>query len=227
MRKSDYLGNIGGDITYIQQLSPTITMSTPTYTYTTVDEVEFKTHEVWRLNGHRHRTDGPAWKQWQVVNGVVVLTCEEWDLNGITHRIDGPACRQWEVVDGKAVLTSEGWRLNGKLHHTDGPAYRAWEVVAGQVVLTCEEWCLNGITHRVDGPAWRQCEVVDGKAVLTSEGWYIENAKIHPRVLRQPVRAIERWWRFHQARRQAAIEELLWESGMKVFPGLMGLLRKC
>ena len=62
--------------------------------------------QVWRLNGKKHRTDGPA-----------VITTDggqTWYQNGVIHRTDGPA-----------VIRANGdqqWYLNGKLHRTDGPA---------------------------------------------------------------------------------------------------------
>jgi len=161
-----------------------------------------------------------------MVNGVEVVTYEAWRLDsGLYHRIDEPAMRAWQVVDGEVVLTLEAWYLNGQLHRTDRPACRVWEIVDGYVVLAEEEWCLNGLRHRTDGLALREREVVDGRTVLTEE-WYLKGNLIHPRILRQPVRAIERWWQFQQRRRQEAIEEELWESGMTVFPGFMGLLRE-
>jgi len=130
----------------------------------------------------------------------------------------------WEVVDGEPVLTTEGWYLNGVSHRIDRPSHREWEVVDGRAVLISEAWYLYGKRHRTDGPTWHQWEVVDGRSVLISEEWYLKGVKIHPRLLRQPVRAIERWWLFQQARRRQAIESFLWDSGMIVFPGLMDLL---
>ncbi|MFA6972646.1 MAG: hypothetical protein WC208_14785, partial [Gallionella sp.] len=88
-------------------------------------------------------------------------------------------------------------------------------------VLALEGWYLNDQRHRIDGPAYRLWRVVS-----TYEGWYLKGVKIHPRILRQPVRAIERWWLFQQKRRHQAIESSLWDSGMTVFPGFMGILRE-
>jgi hypothetical protein len=160
------------------------------------------------------------------VDGVKYLTLEGWYLNDQLHCVDGPAWRRWEVVDGKQFLTQEGWYLNGQKYRTDDPARRVWEVVDGRVVLTREGWYLNGQPHRIDGPAWRVWQVVDGIVVLTKEEWYLKGNLIHPRILRQPVRAIERWWLYQRTRRHKAIEESLWDSGMTVFPGFMGLLRE-
>jgi len=129
-------------------------------------------------------------------------------------------------VNGVEFLTGEDWYLNGQRHRIDGPAWRQWRVVAGYTVLTLEAWYLNGQLHRIDGPAWRQWRVVAGESILINEQWFLKGIEIHPRILRQPVRAIERWWQFQQARRQEAIEVDLWESGMTVFPGFMGLLRE-
>jgi len=205
-------------------------MSTPRYTYTTVNGVDVLTREEWHLNGEYHRIDGPANRQWEVVGGRTVLTVEEWYLDGIRHRTDGPAYQEWEVVNGQVFLTQDEWYLNGQLHRPNEPAYRAWDVVGGhgneKTVLVYEVWQLNGQRHRIDGPAWRAWEVVDGSDWLSEEEWYMKGVKIHPRILRQPVRAIERWWLFQQRQRQEAIEVSLWDNGMTVFPGFMGLLRE-
>jgi hypothetical protein len=92
--------------------------------------------------------------------------------------------------------------------------------------LTLEGWYLNGQEHRTDGPYWREWQVVDGERVLTDEDWYLKGTEVRPRILRQPVRAIERWWLFQRAQRLEAIKESLWDSGMIVFPGFMGLLKQ-
>ena len=133
-----------------------------------------------------------------IVNGVRFLTREVWSLDGETHRIDGPALREWDVIDGRTVLTREDWYLNNQRHRIDGPALREWV------------WDVN-----------KECIVLNG------EGWYLKGVKIQPRILRQPVRAIERWWLFQRHRRQKATESLLWDSGMIVFPGFMDLLKEC
>ncbi len=92
----------------------------------------------WRLNGKRHRVDGPAVER---SDGEKV-----WWLNGKFHRIDGPAI---EFSDGK-----KQWWLNGKRHRTDGPAY---EDADGSKV-----WYRNGKLHREDGPAYERAD--GGKA---------------------------------------------------------------
>jgi len=147
------------------------------------------------------------------------VTIEGWYLEDELHRIDGPAWQEWKVVDGVTFLICEEWYLSGRLHRIDEPACREWQVVDGRVVLTLEAWYLNGQLHRTDGSAWRDWNVV----VLFCEEWYLKGVKIHPRILRQPVRSIERWWQYQRRRRQQAIEESLWNSGMTVF---MGLLRE-
>ena len=62
--------------------------------------------KFWRLNGKRHRTDGPAAEH---PDGD-----KEWWLNGELHRTDGPAV---ELAAGE-----KEWWLNGLRHRTDGPA---------------------------------------------------------------------------------------------------------
>jgi len=172
------------------------------------------------------------YRSYTEVDGVQFLTFEEWILNGRRHRVDGPALREWEVLEGHAepVLKSEEWYLNGQLHRADGPALQAWYLTNGESILIREMWYLNGRLSRLDGPAYRAWEVVGGhgheQGLLTNEGWYLNGAEIDPVVLRKSVGAIERWWQYQQARRQEAIEEELWENGMTVFPGFMGLLRE-
>jgi len=63
-------------------------------------------HIEWRLNGKKHREDGPAIK---LSNGT-----KSWFINGNRHREDGPAI---EYADG-----ATSWYKNGKLHREDGPA---------------------------------------------------------------------------------------------------------
>jgi hypothetical protein len=196
-------------------------------TYTTIDGVVYLTREEWIMpRGGYSREDGPAYRQWSVVNGQLILTHESWYLNGLRHRVDEPAYREWRVVDGQTFLVCEGWYLNCQSHRIDGPGFRRWLVVDGERVLTHEAWYLNGQRHRIDGSAWRQWVVAVRRVALYREEWHLKGTKIHPRILRQPVRAIERWWQYQQARRQQAIEASLWDSGMTVFPGFMGLLRE-
>ena len=91
----------------------------------------------------------------------------------------------------------------------------------GRLVLILEEWHLWGGRHRIDGSSWREWEIVDGRAVLTHQSWHRRGVRVNPYIIRQPVRVIERWWLFQRARRQKAIESLLWESGMTGFMGLL------
>lgn len=160
------------------------------------------------------------------VNGVSVLTFEVQLLNGGPHHPDKPAWREWSVVDGRVYLTCEGWFLNGVRHRVAGSAYREWQVVEGRAVLTREVWYLNGLPHCNSGPSDREWQVVEGHPALTKEYWCLQGYIVHPYVIRQPVRIIERWWRYQQRRRKRIIESLLWDSGMTVFPGFMGLLKE-
>jgi hypothetical protein len=90
---------------------------------------DYKTYEVrvyaddtksWRLNGERHREDGPAVEN---ADGS-----KQWFLNDQRHREDGPAV---ENADG-----TKSWWLNGIRHREDGPAYEGSD---GH-----KEWWLNG-----------------------------------------------------------------------------------
>ena len=168
-------------------------------------------------------------RTYTIVDGISYLTQEEWSLNGLLHRIDEPALRRWKMVNGVSVLRVEKWCLNGKAHRIGAPAIISYvrDDIGG--ITTYKLWRQNGLNHRTDGSAfegWYQPPPTgdDLPAVKIISGWYLNDIKIHPRILRQPVRTIERWWKFQKQRRTKAIENLLWDSGMTVFPGFMGLL---
>lgn len=192
------------------------------------------TLEEWYLNGILHRADNPARRSWRVIEGELadpaVLIEEEWYLNGKLHCIDAPAMRKWKLQTNlQPYLSWEIWFLNGERHRQDAPAVRVWKNDNELIYLDSEGWFLKGQPHRTDGSAykwWKDYDRAQPEQVPTEESWYLKGVKIHPRILRQPVRVIERWWKFHQQRRQTVIENLLWDSGMTVFPGFMGLLKE-
>ena len=115
------------------------------------DYIEYKVRvygngtKEWRLDGKRHREDGPAVEE---ANGT-----KFWHLNGERHREDGPAV---EGADGY-----KAWYLNGKRHREDGPAV---EWAYGE-----KSWYLNDELHREDGPA---IEYVDGTKFWYLNGKY-------------------------------------------------------
>jgi hypothetical protein len=74
----------------------------------------------WRLNGERHREDGPAIERFD--------GHKYWYMNGELHREDGPAV---ERSNGHKY-----WYMNGEIHREDGPAI---EYPDGD-----EDWYLNG-----------------------------------------------------------------------------------
>jgi hypothetical protein len=75
---------------------------------------------TWRLNGQRHRVDGPAVES---ANGHKM-----WYHHGQQHREDGPAV---EYVNG-----NKEWYINDRLHRKDGPAI---EWADGN-----KDWYING-----------------------------------------------------------------------------------
>ena len=83
----------------------------------------------YKLDGKRHRSDGPA---------VIYKDCEFWYVNGLLHRADGPAiirtgyCKKWYV--------------NGKCHRLEGPALEFVE----EDNKKYNEWWINGIEIRID-----------------------------------------------------------------------------
>jgi hypothetical protein len=83
----------------------------------------------WKLDGRRHRVDGPAF--------IGADGTTAWWLGDVLHRVDGPAI---ERPDG----TKEWW-VDGKQHRTDGPAVE-WGNGS-------REWWVDGRRHREDGPA--------------------------------------------------------------------------
>ena len=84
--------------------------------------------KFWKLNGQRHRVDGPAIES---ANGN-----KKWFYRGLKHRIGGPAV---EWADGR-----KEWWKNGKRHRIDGPAVewtdgqKEWHLRGGR--LTFGEW---------------------------------------------------------------------------------------
>jgi hypothetical protein len=63
-------------------------------------------NKIWKLDGKRHREDGPAF--------VLPNGDKTWYLHGKVHREDGPA---HESVNGYKY-----WCLHGEFHREDGPA---------------------------------------------------------------------------------------------------------
>ena len=63
-------------------------------------------NKIWRLDGKRHREDGPA------IEGADGT--KSWFLHGKLHRENGPAI---EYANGNKV-----WYLNDMRHREDGPA---------------------------------------------------------------------------------------------------------
>jgi hypothetical protein len=76
--------------------------------YTITSEFD-NTCVLWKMDGKRHRTDGPA--------AIDSDGSQWWYLDDKVHRTDGPAVIR---ADG-----SQEWWLDGKVHRTDGPA-RIW-----------------------------------------------------------------------------------------------------
>ena len=67
-----------------------------------------KKSEEWKVNGERHREDGPAYQFW-LENGQKKI--ELWYLNGKKHREDGPVFINWSE-NGQKI--NEQWFLNDK-----------------------------------------------------------------------------------------------------------------
>ena len=83
-------------------------------------------YEEWRVDGKRHRLDGPAWVRYHD-NGQV--ESEEWLVDGKRHRLDGPAYVEYHA---NGQVAGEYWYVNGLNHRLDGPA-RVWYHDNGQV----------------------------------------------------------------------------------------------
>ena len=98
-----------------------------------------KRSEDWKLNGIRHREDGPTYQSWYD-NGQ--KESEYWFLNGKYHRENGPADQYW-YENGQIII--ESWYLKGNRHREDGPAYQKW-FKNGEIEF--EFWYLNGKGYR-------------------------------------------------------------------------------
>ena len=108
----------------------------------------------YRLNGRRHRDDGPAFIHQEGL--------QKYYQCGKRHRRDGPA-----------IIYSNGdlkWCLHGIKHRIGGPAF-----IHG--VRGIEYW-ENGMLHRVDGPA---CEYSHGLCKWYFEGKLIREEFIFVR----------------------------------------------
>ena len=116
--------------------------------------VDHNGKERWMLNGHVHRTDGPAVTH---PGGT-----KEWWVNGKRHREDGPAIM---FMDG-----TEDWWVNGKRHREDGPAI----VFKSGNKITGMEWWRNGKRHRIDGPAY----VWISRGEIFREEWWIDGEQL-------------------------------------------------
>jgi hypothetical protein len=123
-------------------------------------------NRFWRLNGERHREDGPAI---EFANGT-----RWWYLNGERHREDGPAV-EW-------VWGDREWYRNDKLHREDGPAI---EKADGD-----REWYLNGKRHREDGSAIEISRWYRGTKHRIIE-WYYKGIKLQVRSLKGFKRVIK------------------------------------
>ncbi|MDP2696414.1 MAG: hypothetical protein Q8O87_04190 [bacterium] len=105
----------------------------------------------WRLDGERHRDDGPA-VEWS--NGT-----KSWYINGKCHREDGPA------VEGFAG--DKWWYLNGKRLSEEKFNIQMKSKPIRTKHEDRVEWTLDGKLHREDGPAF---EGADG-----TKKWYIND----------------------------------------------------
>lgn len=139
-----------------------------------------KYETVYKLNGLKHRLDGPAV---EIMEGS-----KEYWVNGKLHRTDGPAI---ESSNG-----NKEWYLNDKRHRADGPAmefannHKEWYLngqlhrIGGPAVETnnSSTWYVNGKLHREDGPA---IEYHNGfkeyylNGARISESQFFENSKKH------------------------------------------------
>ena len=117
------------------------------------EEIKHRVHpngsQEWRLNGLKHRLDGPAF--------IDSDGYQKWYQNGLCHRVDGPAVI-W--ADG-----TEFWLQNGKFHRLDGPAIidadggQTWYVndidVTEQIKEIIEDFSINS-----DYNQWTDAEKV-------------------------------------------------------------------
>ena len=100
-------------------------------------EIDYRGNKIWRLNGKRHRQDGPAV---EMKNGS-----RFWYINGKRHREDGPAA---EYKNGDTE-----WYIDGKLHRLDGPAI-IWDD-------DNKEWWVNDIEITDEIIQWAQENDID------------------------------------------------------------------
>ena len=93
-----------------------------------------KQHELWYINGSRHREDGPAYI-WYYETGQVKR--ESWYFNGQYHRADGAALIEYY----KSGIMKEYWFINSKVHRIEGPAITVYHRSSE---IKEELWYLDG-----------------------------------------------------------------------------------
>jgi antitoxin component YwqK of YwqJK toxin-antitoxin module len=65
---------------------------------------------TYRVNGRRHRDNGPAYQKW---NDAGELIREDWHQNGRLHRDNGPAYQKWN--DAGELIVEMWYQNNRKL----------------------------------------------------------------------------------------------------------------
>ena len=108
-----------GEVAQLQSEADALRASCTKQPTMTVDK---NGNKIWRLNGMRHKVDGPAI---ECVDGH-----KAWYLHGKLHREDGPAT---EYANGDKT-----WWLHGECHREDGPATEYANYENGN-----KEWYLN------------------------------------------------------------------------------------
>ena len=92
---------------------------------------------VYKLNGQKHREDGPASQSW-FENGLKEE--EAYYIDGYHHKEHEPAYNTW-YDNGKK--SQEVYYIKNKYHREDGPAYQKWDE-NGQIT---KYYYLNGIFY--------------------------------------------------------------------------------
>ena len=93
---------------------------------------------VYKLNGQKHREDGPAIQEWYEDEQKFI---EEYFIKNEYHREDGPAIQEWHE-NGKVFR--QLYYLHDKMHREDGPAAIYYKK-NGKIGNTI--YCLNDIRY--------------------------------------------------------------------------------
>lgn len=113
--------------------------------------------EVWSLNAHQCRRDGPCRTVTNRESGLILEQLWAHPSFG-RHREDGPTLIFRHNESG--IVIREEWYLKNRLHRVDGPAKIIRDKDTGIAIE--EQWRWHGKRHRSEGPAFILRDAITG-----------------------------------------------------------------